>query len=135
CSYLLVWQLAAARYWLSEAECRGASLDQFVYFAGPGDLDPIDEIALFITAGLYARRAGPQAAATRQKILDQGDQRLKWGHYRAVDRALADQIDGSAGQECRHPQSCGHTAIGDRERDRGQFVIGSMRDKEDEFPR
>src|SRR5947207_15674906 len=45
-SYLLVWQLATGRCWLSEAERRGASLDQFVYFAGPGDLDPIDEIAL-----------------------------------------------------------------------------------------
>src|SRR2546423_13797767 len=96
--------------WPSKAECRGTGLDQFVYLAGPGDLDPIDEIALLVAASLDARRAGPQAAPAREKILDQRSQRLKRGHHRAVDRALADQIDRGAGQERRYLQSRGHTA-------------------------
>src|SRR4029077_20905768 len=80
----------------SKAERRGAGLDQLVNFARPGDLDPVDEVALLVAARLDARRAGPQAAAARQKILDQGGQRLRRGDHCAVYWGLCAQIHRGA---------------------------------------
>src|SRR5262245_19912244 len=117
----------------SETERRGTALDELVDLAGTGDFHAFDEIALLVAARLDAGRARPQTPPAREKVLDQGSQRLQRHHDRAVDRALANEIDRASGQKCRDAQAGGHATVRDGESDRGQLVIGAMRDEHDEF--
>jgi hypothetical protein len=109
------------------------SVDELVNLAGPGDLHPVDQIALLVAAGLDARRACPQAAAAGEKVLDESCERLERRDDGALDSALSHQIDGRTGQEHRDAKPGGHAAIADREGDRGQLVVCAVGDKDDKI--
>ena len=108
-----------------KGKCGSSCFDPLVHHARSCDDNSVKEISLSVTTALNARRAGPDCAPTRHKVLDEFSERFERINLSGIGTALPHKIDATAAQKDENLQSGCNPAICNSKANRRKLMISS----------